>query len=81
MRGSGNPDKKKQVESCSSCQGCGDGAQAILDAWNRRIRSPKLSDGGAEPEPEIWVPDPQPQFAGQRSCTNNIMFFRFQWTK
>jgi len=30
------------------------GAKAILDGWSQ---SQKLLD--AEPEPEIWVPDPQ----------------------
>jgi len=34
-------------------QGCGAGAQAILDDWSR---SQKLM---VEPQPEIWVPVPQ----------------------
>jgi len=33
------------------------------------------------PEPEIWVQVPQAKFLGQVRCTNNAMFFSFQWTK
>jgi len=33
-----------------------------------------------EPESEFWIPVPQTQFVGKTSCTNNKMFFSFQWT-
>jgi len=32
-------------------------------------------------EPEIWVPVAQSLFVGQAFCTNNEMFFSFQWTQ
>jgi len=40
-------------------QGCGTASQAISDdsSWSR---SQKRLDGGAKPEPEIFIPVPQP---------------------
>jgi len=43
-------EKHKSNSDC--CQGCGGGAQAILDGWSQKLLM--------EPEPEIWLLVTQP---------------------
>ena len=49
----------------------------LAELWSRS----SSNFGCLEPEPEIWVPVPQPYFVKQASCTNSTMVFSFQWTK